>query len=76
MTDIEGVPGNSDVLYVASASGGLWKTTNRGITWTPIFDRWGTISIGDIALEPGNPDVLWVGTDDGNVQVSRVVTTP
>ncbi len=66
LTDIEGVPGNPDVLYVASASGGLWKTTNGGITWTPIFDRQGTISIGDIALEPGNPDVLWVGTGEDN----------
>jgi len=66
LTDIEGVPGNPDVVYVASASGGLWKTTNGGITWTPIFDHQGTISIGDIALEPGNPDVIWVGTGEDN----------
>jgi hypothetical protein len=66
LTDIEGVPGNPDVVYVAPASGGLWKTTNGGITWTPIFDHQGTISIGDIALEPGNPDVIWVGTGEDN----------
>ncbi|MCS7312100.1 MAG: hypothetical protein NZ742_04205, partial [Acidobacteria bacterium] len=45
---------------------GLWKTTNGGITWTPIFERQGTISIGDIALEPGHPDVIWVGTGEDN----------
>src|SRR3712207_4339100 len=55
--DVEGVPGNLAVVYVATASGGLWKTTNGGVRWTPIFERQGTISIGDIALEPGNPEV-------------------
>lgn len=66
MTDIEGVPGNPNIVYVASASGGLWKTTNGGVTWTPIFDRQPTISIGDIALDPKSPDVIWVGTGEGN----------
>jgi photosystem II stability/assembly factor-like uncharacterized protein len=70
VADVEGVPGNPDVVYVASASGGLWKTTNAGMTWSPIFERQGTISIGDIALEPGNPDVVWVGTGESNVRNS------
>ncbi|MCS6805869.1 MAG: hypothetical protein RMM98_05110 [Acidobacteriota bacterium] len=69
-TDVEGVPGNPNLVYVATASGGLWKTTNGGVTWTPLFERQGTISIGDIALEPGNPDVIWVGTGEANVRNS------
>ena len=50
IADVEGVPGDPNVVYVASASGGLWKTTNGGVKWTPIFERQGTLSIGDIAL--------------------------
>jgi photosystem II stability/assembly factor-like uncharacterized protein len=62
--DVESIPGNPNVVYVASASGGLWKTTNGGVTWKPIFERQGTISIGDVALAPSNPDVVWVGTGE------------
>ena len=68
--DVEGVAGDPNIVYVASASGGLWKTTNGGVTWKPIFERQGTISIGDIALAPGNPDVVWVGTGESNVRNS------
>ncbi len=68
--DVEGVPGNPNIVYVATASGGLWKTVNAGVTWKPIFERQGTISIGDIALAPSNPDVIWVGTGESNVRNS------
>ena len=70
ITDVEGVPGDANVVYVASASGGLWKTTNGGVKWTPIFEREGTISIGDVALAPSNPEVVWVGTGESNVRNS------
>src|SRR5678815_1776540 len=70
IADVEGVPGDPNVVYVASGSGGLWKTVNGGVTWKPIFERQGTISIGDIALAPGNPDVVWVGTGESNVRNS------
>jgi photosystem II stability/assembly factor-like uncharacterized protein len=70
VADVEGVPGNANVVYVATASGGLWKTVNAGVTWKPIFERQGTISIGDIALAPSNPDVVWVGTGESNVRNS------
>jgi photosystem II stability/assembly factor-like uncharacterized protein len=69
-TDIEGVPGNPEKVYVGSASGGVWKTTNGGITWKPIFDKQDIASIGDIALEPGNPDVIYVGSGESNVRNS------
>jgi photosystem II stability/assembly factor-like uncharacterized protein len=68
--DIEGVPGNPNLVYVATASGGLWKTTNGGVTWKPIFERQGTISIGDVALAPSNPEVVWVGTGESKTRNS------
>jgi len=68
--DVEGIPGNPNVVYVATASGGLWKTVNGGTTWKPIFERQGTFSLGDIALAPNNPDVVWVGTGESNVRNS------
>ena len=68
--DVEGVAGNANIVYVATASGGLWKTVNAGVTWKPIFDRQGTLSIGDIALAPSNPEVVWVGTGESNVRNS------
>ncbi len=68
--DVEGVPGNPSLVYAATASGGLWKTVNGGHTWAPIFERESTISIGDMALDPRNPDVIWVGAGESNVRNS------
>jgi len=70
VTDVEGVPGDPNILYVGSASGGVWKTENGGTTWIPIFDDQPVSSIGDLALEPGNPDVIYVGTGESNVRNS------
>src|SRR5437762_2555872 len=70
IADVEGVPGNPNLVYVATASGGLFKTTNGGVKWTPVFERQGSISIGDIALEPGNPDVIWLGAGASAVRNS------
>jgi len=57
-------------IYIASASGGVWKTVNAGTTWTPVFENEGTISVGDIAVAPSNPNVVWVGTGEANNQRS------
>jgi photosystem II stability/assembly factor-like uncharacterized protein len=54
------------VFFAAMASGGLWKTVNNGITFDPVFDNEGVISIGDIAVDQNNPDVVWVGTGEAN----------
>ena len=70
ITDVEGIPGNPALVYVATASGGLFKTTNGGTTWTPIFDHEATISIGNVAVDPHNPDVVWVGTGEANARNS------
>ena len=66
VADVEGVPSNPNVLYVGSASGGVWKTADGGVSFKPLFDKLPYLSIGDMALEPGNPDVLYVGTGEGN----------
>ena len=64
--DIAGVDSNSYIYYVGSATGGVWKTTNNGTTFTPIFDTYSTASIGDIAIAQSNPDIVWVGTGEAN----------
>ncbi|MGB9906360.1 MAG: VPS10 domain-containing protein [Candidatus Saccharicenans sp.] len=53
-------------FYAATASGGLWKTVNNGLTFEPIFDHEKVFSIGDIEVAPDNPDVIWVGTGEAN----------
>jgi photosystem II stability/assembly factor-like uncharacterized protein len=63
-------PNNRAHYYVAVASGGVWKTENAGITWTPIFDNEGSYSIGTVVLDPKNPNVVWVGTGENNSQRS------
>ena len=63
-------PGRPSEYYVAVASGGVWKTVNAGTTWTPIFDKEGSYSIGCLALDPANPYVIWVGSGENNSQRS------
>jgi photosystem II stability/assembly factor-like uncharacterized protein len=58
------------IIYAASASGGVWKSVNAGTTWEPIFDHQSTSSIGDIAIAPSNPEIVWVGTGEANNQRS------
>ncbi len=63
-------PHDASHYYVAAASGGLWKTTNAGATWTPIFDKEASYSIGTLAIDAKNPNVVWVGTGENNSQRS------
>jgi photosystem II stability/assembly factor-like uncharacterized protein len=63
-------PNNPARYYVAVASGGVWKTINNGTTWTPVFDREASYSIGCIVLDPKNPLTVWVGTGENNSQRS------
>ena len=57
---------NTDIMYVGTASGGLWQSKSAGIKWEPIFDNELTASIGAVKIDPNNPDVIWVGTGEGN----------
>lgn len=63
-------PRNSSEYYIGVASGGVWKTTNAGTTFTPVFDGQGSFSIGYITLDPKDPNVVWVGTGENNSQRS------
>jgi photosystem II stability/assembly factor-like uncharacterized protein len=60
------VESNPNIVYAGGAAGGVWKSTNGGLTWTPVFDDQPVASIGAIAIAPSNPDVVWVGTGEGN----------
>jgi len=64
--DVAVVESNPSTFYVGFATGGIWKTTNNGTTFTPIFDEQPVTSIGDIAIAPSNPDILYVGTGEAN----------
>lgn len=63
-------PDNYSEFYVAAAAGGVWKTTNRGISFTPVFDNEGSYSIGVVEIDPNNHNVVWVGTGENNNQRS------
>lgn len=66
VTAIDVVHSNPDIMYVGTASGGLWKSTSGGIKWDPLFDKEITASVGSVAIQQSNPSVIWVGTGEGN----------
>jgi photosystem II stability/assembly factor-like uncharacterized protein len=70
VVDVAGVPGRPEILYVGSASSGLYKSVNGGTTFDSVFNDGGTLSIGAIAVQPDNPDVVYVGTGEGFVRNS------
>jgi photosystem II stability/assembly factor-like uncharacterized protein len=59
-------PTDPNTIYIAAASGGVWKTSDGGSTWTPLTDDQMTLSMGAIALAPGNPNVIYAGTGEAN----------
>src|SRR5881409_2131505 len=65
---VTGVPGQPNVFYAGSVGGGVWKTTNAGRSWFPIFDSQPIASIGAIAVAPSNPNVLYVGTGEADMR--------
>jgi photosystem II stability/assembly factor-like uncharacterized protein len=66
ITTIDVVLDNPNIIYLGSASGGVWKTENSGNTWTPVFDDQPTQNIGAVAVQQSNPNIVWVGTGEGN----------
>jgi len=64
IADIAIHPSDASTWYVAVGSGGVWKTTNSGTTWKPIFDEQSSYSIGCVVLDPSNPEIVWVGTGE------------
>ncbi len=59
--------GEHYTIYVAAASGGVWKTVNEGTTWEPVFDQAASTSIGDVTIAPSNNDIVWIGTGEANI---------
>ena len=71
VTTIDVERNRPEVMYVGTASGGLWRSETAGVEWEPLFDDQPTQSIGAVALAPSNPDVIWVGTGEGNPRNSH-----
>jgi photosystem II stability/assembly factor-like uncharacterized protein len=65
---VAGVPGDGATFYFGSVGGGIWKTTDAGATWTPIFDGQPIASIGALAVAPSNPNVLYAGTGESDIR--------
>lgn len=70
ISDIAVHPTDRNIWFVAAASGGVWKTLNSGTTWTPVFDKEGSYSIGCLAIDSRDPLTVWVGTGENNSQRS------
>ena len=66
ITTIDAVVSNPNTIYVGAASGGVWKTENGGHSWAPVFDDQPIQNIGSIAIQQNNPNIVWVGTGEGN----------
>jgi photosystem II stability/assembly factor-like uncharacterized protein len=66
IVDVAVVESDPKTVYVAAASGGLWKTTDSGASWTPVFDGQSTLCLGAVAVAPSDPQVVWVGSGEGN----------
>lgn len=70
MTDIAVHPARQSTWFVGTAGGGLWKTDNAGTTWSCVSARLGSVSIGDVAIAPSNPDIVWIGAGEENARNS------
>jgi photosystem II stability/assembly factor-like uncharacterized protein len=72
VADVTGVDSNPDILYVGTAAGGVWKSTNGGLSWNPVFDDQPVASIGAVSVFQPNPDIVWVGSGEGNPRNSVI----
>lgn len=66
ITSIDALVSNPNIIWLGSASGGVWKTENSGLTWTSVFDEQPILNIGSVAIQQNNPNIVWVGTGEGN----------
>lgn len=65
--DVVGPKGKNYTMYVATASGGLWKTENEGTSWEPIFEQGASTAFGDVTIAPSDPNIIWIGTGEQNI---------
>jgi photosystem II stability/assembly factor-like uncharacterized protein len=68
VTSVVSVPGQPNIYYVGAASGGIWKSTDGGVHWDPIFDGQPVSSIGSLAIAPSDPNVIWAGTGEAHIR--------
>jgi photosystem II stability/assembly factor-like uncharacterized protein len=68
VTSVVSIPGQPNIYYVGAASGGIWKTTDGGIHWDPIFDGQPVSSIGSLAIAPSDPNIVWAGTGEAHIR--------
>src|SRR5689334_13112371 len=66
VVSIAAAPSTPQRIYVAAATGGLWKSDSEGASWHPVFDHEAVASIGAVAVDPSNPDTVWVVSGEGN----------
>src|SRR5438270_11723125 len=66
VSDVAGIPSPSKTFYVAAAGGGIWKTTNAGITFKPVFDNQRVVAMGMLAIAPSDTNQVWAGTGEPN----------
>src|SRR4029453_473526 len=64
LTSVVGIPGQPNIYYVGAASGGIFKTTDGGVHWEPVFDSQPVSSIGSLAIAPSDPNIVWAGTGE------------
>ncbi|MBN1938864.1 MAG: hypothetical protein JW843_04715 [Candidatus Aminicenantes bacterium] len=72
-TDIEAVESQPWIVYAALGPGGVWKSINAGTSWTPVFHKEATVSVGDLAVSQSHPDIVWVGTGEATCRNSVTV---
>src|SRR3954469_8271497 len=68
MTDVVGIPGPSKTVFVSAAAGGIWKTTNNGVTWRPLFDDKNVASVGALAISPSDTNTVWAGRGEPHIR--------
>ncbi|MFQ6037906.1 MAG: WD40/YVTN/BNR-like repeat-containing protein, partial [Candidatus Aminicenantales bacterium] len=71
--DIEAVESKPWIIYAAVGPSGVWKSDNDGISWKPVFHRENTVSVGDIAIAPSHPEIIWVGTGEATCRNSVTI---
>ena len=69
---IDAVASDPNRIVIGAATGGVWISDNGGVTWEPVFDKEAVASIGAIAINQSNPDIVWVGTGESNVRNSSI----
>src|SRR5438128_7259968 len=65
---VAGIPGDPATFYFGGVDGGVWRTTNAGVTWEPLFDREPVASVGALAVAPSDPKVIYVGTGEASIR--------